>query len=158
MLKAVPAIGQALATLVRDDHRPVRSRFLATLAIVAGYLRQEQRLVLLFDPEKYLHADYAAEWLHIAQELSERVTVVFAQRPDDVLNASDDLNTLSNVYHVPSRPLGFLSRSESDEFLRKFVNGNHELSYLGTPAKKPELDSLQAVFGNGTRAIPWPCE
>ena len=77
LLKAVPAIGQALSTLVRDDHRPVRSRFLETLAVVAGHLRQEQRLVLLFDPEKYLHADYAAEWLNIAQELPERVTAIF---------------------------------------------------------------------------------
>lgn len=153
-LKAVPAIGQSLATLVRDDHRPVRSRFLETLAIVTSHLQQEQRLVLLFDPEKYLHADYAAEWLHIAQELPERVTAAFAQRPDDVLNASDDLNTLSNVYHVPSRPLGFLSRPESDEFLRKFVNGNRALSYLGTPAKEPELESLQAVFWERYQGYP----
>lgn len=154
LLKAVPAIGQALSTLVRDDHRPVRSRFLETLAIVAGHLRQEQRLVLLFDPEKYLHADYAAEWLNIAQELPERVTAIFAQRPDDVLNASDDLNTLSNVRHIPSRPLGSLSRPESDEFLRRFVNGIPELSHLGTSTKKPELDCLQAVFWERYQGYP----
>lgn len=154
LLKAVPAIGQALSTLVRDDHRSVRSRFLATLAVVAGHLQQEQRLVLLFDPEKYLHADYVAEWLHIAQELPERVTVVFAQRPDDALIVSDDLNLLSNVHHIPSQPLGFLSRPESDEFLRKFVNGNPELSHLGTPAKQAELDSLQAVFWERYQGYP----
>jgi tetratricopeptide (TPR) repeat protein len=153
-LKAVPAIGESLAVLVRDDHRPVRSRFLETLAIVASHLQQEQRLVLLFDPEKYLHADYAAEWLHIAQELPERVTAVFAQRPDDALIASNDLNAISNVHHIPARPLGSLSRSESDEFLRKFVNGNPALSHLGTPAKEPELNSLQAVFWERYQGYP----
>lgn len=154
LLKAVPTIGQALATLVSDDHRPVRSRFLATLATVASYLQPDQRLVLLFDPEKYLHADYAAEWLHLAQELPDRVTAVFAQRPDDALIASDDLSVLPNVRRIPPQPLGSLSRPESDQFLLEFVRGTPELASLGTPAKQPELDALQDVLWERYQGYP----
>lgn len=154
LLKAVPTIGEALAALVRDDRRPVRSRFIQTLAIVAGHLQSEQRLVLLFDPEKYLLGDYAAEWLNIAQGLPDRVAAVFAQRPDDALMASDDLAVLPNVHRTPARPLGFLGRSESDEFLREFVKANPQLSYLGAPAEEPELRSMQAVFWERYQGYP----
>lgn len=153
-LKGVPAIGQLLSALVRDDHRPVRSRFLETLAAVANRLEQDQRLVLLFDPEKYLHGDYAAEWLNIAQGLPDRVTAVFAQRPDDALMASDDLVVLPKVHRIPSQSLGFLGRSESDEFLREFVKAEPQLAYLVAPAKESELRAIQAVFWERYQGYP----
>jgi hypothetical protein len=153
-LKAVPKIGGLLEALIRDDRRPVRDRFLETLALVTDYLEPASRLVLLFDAEKELHKDYPAEWLLIAQGLPPQVTVIFAQRQDDVLITHPDLSVLASVSRVPATPLGYLSREESDEFIRQLVRQSAALADLGRASRADEVQALQDRFWDRWRGYP----
>jgi tetratricopeptide (TPR) repeat protein len=153
-LKLFSPIGEGIGALIRDERRPVRTRFLETLALVAGNLEPAGRLVLLFDPEKELHKDYPAEWLLIAQDLPEQVTVLFTQRLDDALLSSPDLSLLPNVHRIPPHPLGALSRNESDTFIRELVRQSAALADLGRPSRADELQALQAQFWERWQGYP----
>ena len=91
LLEAVPAAGKLLASFAAEDKRPIRERFLQFLSAVAGYLKEDQRLVFIFDPDEYLDKSVAADWVSLAREIPDRVSIVFAQRRDDCLAESEKL-------------------------------------------------------------------
>jgi energy-coupling factor transporter ATP-binding protein EcfA2 len=78
--KPVEAIGDGLAALIVEDKRPVRERFLQFLVAVTKCLREEQRLVLIFDPDSCLDESVVDDWIALAGQIPERATIIFAQK------------------------------------------------------------------------------
>ncbi|MFH1748434.1 MAG: ATP-binding protein, partial [Planctomycetota bacterium] len=88
LLKAIPTLGNILAALVDEDKRPGWQRFLDYAAVLSEMLAGSRDcFVLLVDPDMAMQSGQADEWLTIAADLPERVHVVIAQRPDDVIAA-----------------------------------------------------------------------
>ena len=111
-LQPVASVAGLLKQLVRDDKRPMRERFLHFLRSIATRLEGARRLVLIFDPDKYLDKSVEADWRTIAQQIPERVTIIFAQRPDDCLAESEAFLTCRGVRCVPRAELTYLPRKE----------------------------------------------
>jgi tetratricopeptide (TPR) repeat protein len=118
LLKRTPAVGELLATLVPEDRRPVRERFLDFFVAAAARLDDHERLVLIFDPDEYLADSVATDWASMVGDLPPRTTVIFAQRPDDCVASSDSLLRAPNVHAVPAAALSHFSRVESDALIQ----------------------------------------
>jgi len=118
-LGASKSLGELLELLLPQDKRFARDRFLQFLGYASHLLKGHQRLVLMFDPEKYLDKSVEADWGSLARDLPDKVTILFAQRPDDVLAESQTLVVAPKVTRIPEGGVGSLSRSESDRLITR---------------------------------------
>jgi tetratricopeptide (TPR) repeat protein len=86
LLKMVPTVGDLLAQLVEEDKRPGWLRFIEYCeALSAALERNDERLILLIDPDRELDPEQPEDWLSVAKRLPPRLRIVIAQRPTDPL-------------------------------------------------------------------------
>ncbi len=142
LLQPVSSVAGLLKQLVHSDKRPIRERFLHFLRSIAARLENERRLVLIFDPDKYLDRSVEADWRTVAQQVPDRVTVVFAQRPDDCLAKSEAFLTCRGVRCVPRDELAYLPRMESDDLVRSHWSDRDEWRSLAPEPPGELLDLL----------------
>ena len=148
-LPSLPGLGEAeslsglIQILLPDDKRPPREKFVIFLRYAASRLKDGQRLVLIFDPDKYLDKSQEPDWSSLARDIPDRVTVLFAQRPDDVLAESEALLTSPKMQRIPEEPLGHLPREKSDELI---AAGWQQKDGWRKLAAKPPADLRQVLW------------
>ncbi|HTQ10025.1 MAG TPA: tetratricopeptide repeat protein [Fimbriimonadaceae bacterium] len=101
LLEAIPAVGKLLASYAREDRRPAWLRFRDFLRLLTEHLAATDRLVFIVDPKHELQAGHETDWLALSEDLPERVRVVFAQRPADVIARHPESRTRFQC--VPSK-------------------------------------------------------
>ncbi|MDX2147390.1 MAG: tetratricopeptide repeat protein [Planctomycetota bacterium] len=105
------ALGEMLASLIRNKTLAGFQWFTEYLKIASKALKDRQRYVILIDPNRYLLKEsHLADWISLAEQLPPRVRVVVAQRPDDVLAKSNEARQW--IRQLPSADLGDLSNQE----------------------------------------------
>jgi tetratricopeptide (TPR) repeat protein len=104
-------------SLVAGENRLPRERLLLVLSAVARRLKGHQRLVLMFDPQEYLHESCGPDWVWLAERLPQRVAVIIAQRDDDKIATCDHARVHARIRRVPEDALDVLSRAASDELV-----------------------------------------
>ena len=134
LLKLLPKVGDAAASLAPDDRRPRREQFLDYLRATAGRLLEWQRLVLIFDPGEKLNDSMEPDLISIASSLPDCVTIIFEQRPDDCLAHSVGIRR-AGAQRAPARGLNPLSERDHTDLVHA--------TWKATPA--------WSAYGDGTR-------
>jgi tetratricopeptide (TPR) repeat protein len=117
-LKPLSEAGKDLAaSLVPESHRLPREDLLIVLNAVARKLSGDQRLVLIFDPQEYLHESSGPDWVSLCDRLPDRVKVVIAQRPDDNIVSYGPAMTHPRIRRIPCDPLMTLPREPADKLV-----------------------------------------
>src|SRR4030042_4301952 len=75
------------------------------------------RALFLIDPEKCMPAESDQAWAVVARGLPDRIKLVFAQRPDDVLARSHMFRGCENVVSFSESALGCFDETTVDELL-----------------------------------------
>ena len=120
LVDALPG-GQDLFTLLgslrRETGRNSRERFLLGLGAISESLGNEQRVVFLIDSDKYMKDDQANQWRIMIHRLPEKMKMVFAQRPDDLLAGDLEFARLDNVVRIPPGALPPLTGNDVEELI-----------------------------------------
>lgn len=112
-------VGDLVKSLRRDPEQNTRDQFLNRLELVSSRMKENQRLIFIIDPEKYMQENSDQVWAIVAKRLPEKIKFVFAQRPDDVLVGSETFDELNNVVCIPKRGLDVLDEDAVDELLER---------------------------------------
>ncbi len=110
-------VGDLVKSLRRDPEQNTRDQFLNRLELVSGRMEENQRLIFIIDPEKYMQENSDQVWAIVAKRLPEKIKFVFAQRPEDALVDSETFNALDNVVCIPKKQLGVLDEAAVDKLL-----------------------------------------
>ena len=155
-------LGDLVLSLRPDPQRNTREQFLERLGKISEKMPGNGRAVFIVDPEKYMQKESDQAWALVVRELPEKVKLVFAQRPEDVLVESETFGRLSNVVRIPERRLDVLSEEDVDELvncrrenLRVQISDLREVMsrYKGHPyAVGAALDLVGA--GTGLEELP----
>lgn len=138
-------IGDLVFSLKRDPARNTREQFLGSLRLISKRMPGNGRAIFIIDPEKYMRKDSDQDWAIVVKQLPEKIKMVFAQRPEDVLVDSETLGALDNVVRVPEKRIGVLEEEAVDELLDR-RSGNLDCSLT-------ELRRVINKFGGHPYAI-----
>jgi tetratricopeptide (TPR) repeat protein len=126
LLEAVVPKGEKISKLLksfeRNMQRPTREEFIDRLRVVSKKMARNGRAVFLMDPLEYLHRKCGEEWAIVVRQLPEKVKLVFAQRPNDVLVNYPKFFRCPNVVTIPDGKLEKLQSDEVDELINIRVN------------------------------------
>jgi len=140
-LEAIETLAELLKLLLRNDRRPARERFLDFLRYAAHRLQENERLILMLDPDKYLDLSVATDWGTLARDMPARTTMIFAQRPEDCLAKSEVLAISPKTKCIPESPLSHLTRAESERLISRVWHEREGWKRLSeTPP--PELSDM----------------
>ncbi|HLB74080.1 MAG TPA: tetratricopeptide repeat protein, partial [Sedimentisphaerales bacterium] len=114
----VVKIGDLVESMRRDPARNTREQFLERLRLISERMPDSGRAIFVIDPEKYMRKDSDQDWAIVVRDLPDKVKFVFAQRPEDVLVASEAFKALENVVGIPEANLVELDRQGVDELVR----------------------------------------
>jgi hypothetical protein len=98
----------------------IRDQFLERMQLVSNLMDEQQRLILLIDPEKYLLPASDQSWTIIATNLPPKIKLIFAQRSDDVLAQSMLFLGCRNVVRIPKVALGSLGDEDIDLLIKEY--------------------------------------
>ena len=134
--KATKAIIELAKSLRRDSGKDTRQQFINKMKLISRKMPDKGRAIFIIDPEKYMQADSDAAWAIVVDQLPEKIKLVFAQRPEDVLVNSDTFSVLGNVKYIPEDRLDILDEAAVDKLLD--LRGN-SLKYTVTKVRKALL-------------------
>ena len=113
-------IAELLQSLEPNRKRPTREELLDRLRLISAKMGDVGRGVFILDPHEYLSLDkdeYAEEWSIVVRDLPEKIKIVFAQRPEDVLARYPKFAQDERVVRIPPDVLGKLEEDAVDELL-----------------------------------------
>ncbi len=108
---------ELIESLRHDPLRNPRDQFIERLKLISRRLPKEGRAVFIIDPEKYMPPDSQDDWRLVVRDMPDRIKFIFAQRPEDVLAASNDFRALGNVLRIPNDQLDRLDDEDVEELL-----------------------------------------
>lgn len=106
VLLNVIKIGDLVMSLKRDPPLNARDQFLKRLGRISAKMPKNGRTLFIIDPNKYMQLKSDQAWAAVLQKLPDKIKIVFAQRPEDVLASSDQLCGCSNVIRLPQHENG----------------------------------------------------
>ena len=152
LLKTMVPKGKDIAELVksfeRNQQRPTREEFLDRLRMISAKMGDAGRAVFVLDPLEYLDKDedrYAEEWAVVAGGLPEKIKIVFAQRPEDVLVRYRKFAQRENVVRIPQGGLGRLDKEAVGELL--------DLRAPETKQSRAQLDDMAGRYDGHPYAL-----
>jgi len=113
-------ISRLIQSLERNQQRPTREEFLDRMRLISGKIKANGRAVFIIDPLEYLEEEkdeYAEDWAIIVRDLPDKIKLVFAQRPEDVLVRYRKFSKLENVKKIPHYELNKLDETAVDELI-----------------------------------------
>jgi tetratricopeptide (TPR) repeat protein/energy-coupling factor transporter ATP-binding protein EcfA2 len=110
-------IGDLVMSLRRDPQRNTRDQFLERLRLISEKMLENGRAIFVIDPEKYMQKESDQAWAIVVKQLPEKIKLVFAQRPEDVLVDSAQVRGLINLKHIPDADLEVLDEEAIDDLL-----------------------------------------
>ncbi len=110
-------IGDLILSLRRDVKLNIRDHFLKQLELISKRMKENQRAIFIIDPEKYMQKESDHAWAIVIRQLPEKIKLVFAQRPEDVLVDSETFDALDNVVRIPDRQLDVLDEIAVEELI-----------------------------------------
>jgi tetratricopeptide (TPR) repeat protein len=139
-------IGDLVMSLRRDPQRDTREQFLERLWLISKRMPGNGRAVFIVDPEKYMQEKSDQAWAIVVRELPEKIKLMFAQRPEDVLVESDTFGRLGNVVRIPERRLDVLSEAEVEELVNcRQANLRVQISEAGSALRY--VSDLREILG-----------
>ncbi len=145
LLKTMIPKGKDIAELIksfeRNQQRPTREEFLDRLRMISAKMGDAGRAVFVLDPLEYLDKEedkYAEEWAVVAGGLPEKIKIVFAQRPEDVLVRYRKFAQRGNVVRIPQGDLGRLDEEAVGELL--------DLRAPETKQSRAQLDDMAGRY------------
>jgi tetratricopeptide (TPR) repeat protein len=110
---AIPMVGQSLEKLgnlllsLAEQARQgnARQQLKQMLRLLSEKLPENGRMLFFIDPEKLMPDGSADAWRLVIKELPDKILVVFAQRPEEVLISDAYFTKLDNVHRVPKDTL-----------------------------------------------------
>lgn len=113
-------IADLVASLKYKPEVSIRNQFAERLSLVSSLMQDHQRLIVFFDPEKYMQPSSDQSWSVVVRSLPSKIIFVFAQRPEDVLASSGQFTGNQNVTKIPQGNLGGLDDESMDLLLNSF--------------------------------------
>ena len=110
-------IGDLAASLRRDPLKNTREQFIKRMKLISDKMENNQRAIFIIDPEKYMQPGSDEAWAIVVRDLPEKIKLVFAQRPEDVLIKSETFDTLENVVRIPKKWLDKLDSDAVDKLI-----------------------------------------
>lgn len=155
-------VGDLLKSLQRDPQQNTRDQFLRRLELMSVRMKKKQRVIFIIDPEKYMNPSSDEEWAIVVKNLPEKIKLVFAQRPEDVLVESETFDELSNVVRIPEKRLDVLDKKAIDRLLKPRAKAvGHTVKELDRVLSRYKghpyaLGAALDLVGEGTRLEELP--
>ena len=124
-------LGDLVTSLLTDPPKGNKQRLIERFEYISSHMSADQRAIFLIDPFDTLAAQHASTWGIVFEALPRYFTLVFAQRPEDVLAQHDKINTLTNLTRID---LGTFTSHDMREITSHFE------SALGIPNLDEALD------------------
>lgn len=94
-------LGDLLLSCSRAPIRDTRDAFVKAMRKMSECLLEGQRVLFIVDPDKTMPVGSDHLWRSVIQELPDRIKLIFAQRPSDVLVNNLEFCSLPNVVLLP---------------------------------------------------------
>ncbi len=118
--KGLEVGGELLLSLQRNVRRNTRDEFIDRLKLISDRMPENGRAIFVIDPEKYMQKDSDQDWAIVVRDLPDRIKIIFAQRPDDVLVGSETFTGLiakGIAVRVPPERLDVLDEAAVEEMI-----------------------------------------
>lgn len=141
-------LGDLVMSLRHDPKRSIREQFIDCLERLAERMPGNGRAIFVIDPEKYLQPRSDQDWMLVANRLPERIKLLFAQRPDDVLADSllfRGLSAEGRLILIPEGQLEVLDHEAVRELVAQAARGSDHSS--------AELESAVKRYGRHPYAV-----
>lgn len=109
LLKLLPKgaeVAELAQSLCRDEKKNARDQLLEKLNLISKRMADNARAIFVIDSDKRMADGSADAWRLVVQNLPDKIKFLFAQRPDDVLAASDEFAPLA--VRIPKESLSTL--------------------------------------------------
>ncbi len=126
----VAKLGDLVQNLRRDPAKHTRDQFLDRLRMMSRKMPQTARALFVIDPEKYMAEGVQEDWRLVVKALPPKIKFLFAQRPEDVLAASEEFMALENVARIPGAKLDVLDEEAVEQLIEA------RKSDIGLPASE----------------------
>ena len=138
----------------REPAQDTRDQFIGKMSIISSKMPDNGRAIFIIDPEKYMQADSDEAWASVIRRLPDKIIIIFAQRPEDVLVESEMFRGIDNVVRIPQEGgLEVLDEISVEQLFAlradevgcpQFVLSDHLVRYKGHPyALQAALDLVK---------------
>ncbi len=119
LLKLLPKgaeIAELARSLRRDEKKNARDQLLEKLNLISKRMADKARAIFVIDSEKYMADGSADAWRLVVENLPDKIKFLFAQRPEDVLAASDEFAALA--VRIPKESLSTLEECAVEDLIQ----------------------------------------
>ena len=119
LLKLLPKgaeIAELAQSLCRDEKKNARDQLLEKLNLISKRMADNARAIFVIDSDKRMADGSADAWRLVVQNLPDKIKFLFAQRPDDVLAASDEFAPLA--VRIPKQSLSTLEERAIEDLIQ----------------------------------------
>ena len=115
-------LGGLVASLGKAPEQHVREQFIHRMELISKKMPDNGRAVFMVDPKELLIEKSDQDWAMIAENLPDKIKLVFAQRPNDRLLNSDSFQRVErecgNVVRIPENKLATLNEQAIDDLIQ----------------------------------------
>jgi len=116
LVPKVSEIAELVRSLRRDEKKNARDQLLEKLNLISKRMADNARAIFVIDSEKYMADGSADAWRLVVENLPDKIKFLFAQRPDDVLAASDEFAALA--VRIPQESLSTLEERAVEDLIQ----------------------------------------